>query len=63
MGLLDNLLGSVTSGQNSEGGVAGALLELLASESGHADSSNAAGPSEPSNESPAAVSGGKGGIG
>lgn len=52
------LLGSIISGQNPEGGLASALLGLLASEGGHTDTSNAAGPTEPSSQSPAAVSGG-----
>ena len=59
MGLLDNLLGSETAGQNSDGSIAGALLGLLASERGRATGSETAGASDPSaNQSAGAVSGG-----
>lgn len=58
MGLLDNLLGTVVSdvsGQNSSAGIGGALLGLLASESGRANSGSA---DPANNQSPQAISGG-----
>jgi uncharacterized protein YidB (DUF937 family) len=53
MGLLDNLLGSMTSGQNSHSTIGSALLGLLASESGRSTSNE-----QSANQSPVAISGG-----
>src|SRR5579872_1591020 len=58
MGLLDNLLGSVESGQNASGGIGGMLLGLLASESGRTDSPAAQPANQSANQSAAALSGG-----
>jgi uncharacterized protein YidB (DUF937 family) len=53
MGLLDSLLGSLTSGQSSESRISSVLLGLLASEGGRSTSADKSG-----DQSPAAVSGG-----
>jgi hypothetical protein len=53
MGLLDSLLGSMTSGQNSHSTIGSALLGLLASESGRSTSNE-----QSANQSPVAISGG-----
>jgi uncharacterized protein YidB (DUF937 family) len=51
MGLLDSLLGSITSGQSADSTLGSALLGLLASESGRSISND-----QSVNQSPAAVS-------
>jgi uncharacterized protein YidB (DUF937 family) len=56
MGLFDNLLGSVLSGQNTNSGIGAALLSQLASESGRTGAGASAEPLD--SQQPAAVSGG-----
>ena len=54
MGLFDNLLGSVLSGQNTNSGIGAALLSQLASESGRTGAGASAEPLD--SQQPAAVS-------